>query len=125
MNHKMTPISPANLWLALGGLVVVAATALAGAQQEGVLYRFKTGTSGALPAAGLVADKDGNLFGTTAVGGDLSCEISNLYPGCGTVFELSPPSSPGGPWSQIVLYSFLGGPFDGANPTGSLVLDQS
>jgi len=48
----------------------------------------------------------GNLYGTTTNGG-----TSNA----GTVFELKPPSSPGGAWEFIPLYSFAGTP-DGSNP---------
>ncbi len=105
-------------------LVLCASGLIAVAQQENVLLSFK-GTNGALPTAALIADAAGNLYGTTTVGGDLSCKVNNLAAGCGTVFELSPPSAPGGKWSQTVLYAFPGGPFGGADPTGSLVFDQA
>jgi hypothetical protein len=35
--------------------------------------------------------------------------------GPGQIFELSPPSAPGGPWTETVLHSF-GGPGDGSEP---------
>jgi uncharacterized repeat protein (TIGR03803 family) len=104
-------------------LVLFSSGLMAAAQQETVLFSFK-GTNGALPTAALIADAAGNLYGTTTVGGDLSCIVNNLAPGCGTVFELSPPSEPGGAWSQTVLYAFEGGAFGGAEPTASLVFDQ-
>ena len=47
---------------------------------EKVLYSFTGPTDGAGPAAGLIADANGDLFGTTAGGG--------AYGGDGTVFEL-------------------------------------
>jgi len=51
-----------------------------------VLYGFKGPPDGALPAAGLVSDGIGNLYGTTQKGGTgAACQF-----GCGTVFELSP-----------------------------------
>jgi len=45
-----------------------------------VLHTF-TGTDGAYPYAGLVADTAGNLYGTTSAGGTL---------GYGVVFKLAP-----------------------------------
>ena len=55
------------------------------------------------------------LYGTTNYGGTTSC-----YLGCGTVFSLTPPASPGGSWTEAVLYSFQGTPGDGANPYAGL-----
>jgi uncharacterized repeat protein (TIGR03803 family) len=77
---------------------------------EKVLYSFLGGNDGAAPYASLVP-YNGNLYGTTSAGG------AN---GDGTIFELSPPVSAGGSWSEKVLYSFLGGN-DGAAPYASLV----
>jgi len=39
------------------------------------------------PNGGLVLDSDGNLFGTTSIGGDDQCEP---YEGCGVIFEITP-----------------------------------
>jgi uncharacterized repeat protein (TIGR03803 family) len=84
---------------------------------EGVLYSFAGGTDGASPWAGLIFDKAGNLYGTTASGGGTSCTG-----GCGTVFELSPPAVQGGSWTETVLYRFAGGN-DGSSPWAGLILD--
>jgi uncharacterized repeat protein (TIGR03803 family) len=86
--------------------------------QENVLYRFRGGTDGALPS-GLVADKNGNLYGTTNVGG-LESGLCQADDGCGTVFELKPPSRSGGAWTEIVIYEFL--PF--AHPLAGLIIDD-
>lgn len=86
--------------------------------QEKLLYRFRGGTDGALPS-GLVADKNGNLYGTTNVGG-LESGLCQADDGCGTVFELKPPSRPGGLWTEIVIYEFL--PF--AHPLAGLIVDD-
>jgi len=56
--------------------------------KETILHNFTaTGGDGASPAAGLLRDAKGNLYGTTQSGGDLSC---NAPSGCGIVFKLTP-----------------------------------
>jgi uncharacterized repeat protein (TIGR03803 family) len=95
--------------------------------KETVLYNFCSVTGcldGAAPMAGLVVDSEGNLYGTTYAGGTNNCETS--LGGCGTVFELSPPSAPGGNWTETVLYNFCsdglkGGCKDGAEPASQLM----
>lgn len=94
--------------------------------KETVLYNFCSVTGcldGAVPMAGLVVDSAGNLYGTTYAGGAIECETS--FGGCGTVFELSPPSDSGGSWTETVLHNFCidgfkGGCKDGAEPASQL-----
>jgi uncharacterized repeat protein (TIGR03803 family) len=88
---------------------------------ESVLYTFTGGGDGSTPYAGLVRDANGNLYGTTAYGG---AQNSNCDGGCGTVFELSPPSQSGGSWTETTLYQFQGGN-DGAHSQSTLILDSS
>ena len=76
------------------------------------LYAFQDQPDGALPYGGLVADKTGNLYGTTYYAG------ANDQ---GTVYRLSRSN---GTWTETVLYSFKGGT-DGAAPISSLVADAS
>jgi hypothetical protein len=76
-----------------------------------VLYAFQGGSDGIGPAGPLVFDDAGNLYGTTGGGGSPNCRD-----GCGIVFELSPPSQPGGAWTETQLYAFQGSPNDGAYP---------
>ena len=84
--------------------------------QEKVVYKFLGSPDGSGPAASLVSDAAGNLYGTTADGGiEFSC--------CGTIFQLSPPATVGGSWSETVLYQFQGGS-DGAAPLGTLIFDK-
>ncbi|MBV9102454.1 MAG: hypothetical protein JO060_02625 [Candidatus Eremiobacteraeota bacterium] len=82
---------------------------------EKLLYSFGSGGTGdgLVPndTDGLITDKNGNLYGTTQLGGQTSCS-------CGTVFELSPAGSG---YSETVLYSFGGLP-DAEAPYSSVVL---
>jgi uncharacterized repeat protein (TIGR03803 family) len=82
-----------------------------------VLHTFE-GADGGTPAAGLIFDSQGNLLGTTQLGGDLACNNRN---GCGTVFRLSP-SSAG--WHETVLHAFSGYP-DGSQPFATVTEDTS
>jgi hypothetical protein len=93
-----------------------------GAWTESVIYSFQGGTDGYFPTGELVSDNQGNLYGATYFGGGLGQCDAGIYPHCGTVFELSPPSTNGGVWTEKVLYSFVNGP-NGAQPNGSLVFD--
>ncbi|HVN07131.1 MAG TPA: choice-of-anchor tandem repeat GloVer-containing protein, partial [Bryobacteraceae bacterium] len=70
--------------------------------EKTVLHNF-SGPDGEIPSDTLVFDAAGNLYGTTRWGG-----ANNG----GTVFNLIPPSAPGGPWTQNVLYSMPSGGCD-------------
>jgi uncharacterized repeat protein (TIGR03803 family) len=90
-----------------------------GSWSETVLYNFTGGaTDGANPAAGLVFDQNGNLFGTTRYGGDLA----TCAKGCGAVFELSPAA---GGWTDRLLYAFTNSHHDGREPAANLIFDSS
>jgi uncharacterized repeat protein (TIGR03803 family) len=88
-----------------------------------ILYSLKGGKDGYLPFGDLVFDGAGNLYGATYFGGGKGTTCNPYYQYCGTVFELSPPKTKGGKWTEKVLHSFAGGT-DGANPNGGLVLDS-
>jgi uncharacterized repeat protein (TIGR03803 family) len=89
-----------------------------GAWTEAVLYSFQSGSDGSSPLAAVVMGSGGVLYGTTVAGGTGTCDTSV---GCGTVYSLAPPGSPGGSWTETVIYSFQSGS-DGASPTDSLVI---
>jgi len=76
-----------------------------------VLHRFSRGNDGGNPAAGLILDAAGDLYGTTFWGGN---------GGYGVVFELTPLN---GRWTEHVLHGFNG--VDGANPLGGVILDRA
>jgi hypothetical protein len=102
--------------LAISAVIIVATTAWASGQEQ-VLYNFQGGSDGAFPVAGVVFDAQGNLYGTTDIGGGGGC-----IGGCGTVFKLSPTKH--GDFTKTTLHTFEGGPSDGQKPQGRLVLDN-
>src|SRR5208282_714984 len=63
-----------------------------GVWNETILYTFTGDSDGYSPVANLTIDSHGNLYGTTTWGGSSSACGGN---GCGTVFQLSPPSGSG------------------------------
>ena len=97
------------------GVLTLVGSAFASGPVKKVLYTFEGTPDGSIPNS-LIADRAGNLYGTTRFGGDPTCD-------CGTVFELSAPATTGGAWTESVLYAFRGGKQDGANPDG-LVFDK-
>ena len=89
-----------------------------GTWKENILYRFPGGADGAEPYAGVIFDAAGNLYGTTAAGGN----TQNGGFGDGTVFELSPAMKG---WSETVLHTFATQAGDGQSPTAPLTFDTS
>jgi uncharacterized repeat protein (TIGR03803 family) len=79
------------------------------AQTFNVIYSFTGGADGGNPLAGFIIGPQGELYGTTSVGGKH---------GAGTVFKISQSGA------EQVLYSFTGGA-DGANPNSSLIFDAA
>jgi hypothetical protein len=94
-----------------------------GAWTEMVLYSFQGNKDGQFPVGDLILDTAGNLYGATYFGGGYGTCDAPFYKHCGTIFELSPPTTKGGKWTEKVLYSFKSGK-DGANPNGGLVFDS-
>lgn len=80
--------------------------------QETTLYSFTGGKDGGNPQGGLTQDANGDLFGTTLLGGT----------GNGVVFKLAAPKIPGANWKYLVLHTFAGAPNDGSGPVGKLLL---
>jgi uncharacterized repeat protein (TIGR03803 family) len=93
-----------------------------GDYSEKILYSFR-GSDGQIPAAGLISDASGNLYGTTEAGGAPGSGGVSGSDGYGTVFELVNSS---GSYTEKVLYSFKGpSAGDGQAPTAALVMDQA
>jgi hypothetical protein len=92
---------------------------------ETVLYSFQGKKDGQLPVGDLVFDAAGNLYGATYFGGGHGRCDAPFHKHCGTIFELSPPTTRGGKWTEQVLYGFKGlGAGDGSLPNGGLILDS-
>jgi uncharacterized repeat protein (TIGR03803 family) len=94
-------------------LLLLLSATLAVGQKETVLYSFNA----AGPSGQLVFDSTGALYGTTESGVIL-----------GTVFKLTPPTAPGGSWTEADLYYFKGdnhGIVDGARPLGGVTIDET
>lgn len=84
--------------------------------KETVLYSFTGGTDGGEPAASVIRDAEGNLYGTTSIGGDVSGPLCSGV-GCGVVFKLDTNGK------ENLLYTFTGAT-DGSNPDATLLLDE-
>lgn len=82
--------------------------------RESVLHTFQGGGSdGAYPAAGVIFDSAGNMYGATLAGGTAAL---------GTIYKMTP--NPDGTWSETVLYSFQGGS-DALRPNSVLSFDPA
>jgi uncharacterized repeat protein (TIGR03803 family) len=97
-----------------GGVYELSPPAVAGDPWTyNVLWAFTGGSDGSSPYDPVIFDKAGNLYGTTAFGGV----------GGGTVFELSPPSTAGGAWTDTTLYQFTFG-LGGTRSWGAVVFGK-
>jgi uncharacterized repeat protein (TIGR03803 family) len=82
-----------------------------------VLHNFTGGADGANPQAGVVLDAAGNLYGTTAFGGN-ACPNARYYTvGCGAVYKVDMAGH------VTVLYTFTG-EADGGNPLAGVIRDS-
>jgi uncharacterized repeat protein (TIGR03803 family) len=88
------------------------------------IHSFGPIPDGGGPEASLTVGQDAVFYGTTLCGGSAQplCAIPGASGGCDTVFQLTPPTAPGGPWTETVLYSFMRQNGDGAFPFGPVVL---
>lgn len=99
-------------WIPMLTFVLFSVCSVQAGNQK-VLYTFTGAADGGTPAAGVIFDSAGNLYGVTQSGG--------IY-GHGVVFQLTPSTS--GAWNETVLYSFTG-TTDGEEPQGGLVIDSA
>jgi len=104
-----------GFWTPGCGVVFELTPTSRGEWKESVLHTFE-GADGKNPAAGLIFDSAGSIYGTTVGGGSGNC----FYGGCGGVFKLTPRRC--GKWKETVLFKFTGGN-DGGQPSASLTPD--
>jgi uncharacterized repeat protein (TIGR03803 family) len=83
---------------------------------ETVIYFFQGFNDGSDPLGAMIFDPAGNLYGTTFFGGGVG--------GGGTVFELSPPSQPGGSWTETLLHAFTASN-DGGGPEAGVAMGSN
>jgi uncharacterized repeat protein (TIGR03803 family) len=93
------------------GTVFELMPAAGGGWTKSILHSFEAGaTDGSQPFAGLIFDASGNLYGTTAGGGEIRG---------GTVFKMTPAA--GGVWHETLLYRFGVSTGNGLDPMASLI----
>jgi uncharacterized repeat protein (TIGR03803 family) len=108
------PILALCIWIGMSVSPIFAAEGL-----EKVIHSFQGGSDGQYPTGGLIADRAGNLYGMTMD----TFATAGCTSNCGTVFELSPPTTAGSAWTKSTLHSFRGGNDDGSRPSDVPVLD--
>jgi uncharacterized repeat protein (TIGR03803 family) len=91
--------------------------------KETLLYSFPRpgGIDGSGPEGGVIFDQVGNLYGTTLYGAG-NARIC-AYRGCGSVFQLKPPTTKGGAGKENQLHGFTGGS-DGSSPASGVMLSK-
>jgi uncharacterized repeat protein (TIGR03803 family) len=78
------------------------------------IHSFNHTTEGANPWAAPAWGSDGDMYGVTEAGGDLSCAYASSLPGCGTIYKSDTSGN-----NVATLHSFVG--TDGAYPIPSLL----
>jgi uncharacterized protein YceK len=87
-----------------------------------IIYNFTGVADGGLPVSSLLSE-GGNLYGVAPGGGDKGfCRVqidAAIANGCGTVFQLTPPATGSGTWTETTLYQFAD-ESSGSEPWGGI-----
>jgi uncharacterized repeat protein (TIGR03803 family) len=95
-----------------------------GVWAETILYTFMGVSDGGSPESALIVGTGNVLYGSTYWAGSPSvCPVGGYPQGCGTIFQVTPPTSGTGPWTQSVLHTFTGVSPDGAHPYRNLAIN--
>ena len=103
------------------GVVFQLAPKTGGTWTQSVLHTFSgVSPDGSHPYRNMTLNTSGALFGTTLSGGIISdvC-FPDAYPGCGTIFELKPPTVKGGSWTKSNITTFT--EINGGGPNGVIL----
>jgi uncharacterized repeat protein (TIGR03803 family) len=93
-----------------------------GSWTESVLHTFTdTVPDGQHPYRNMALASNGALYGTTYAGGQNvdTCFPAGGFTGCGTIFNVKPPTTPGGPWTKSNLIALSG--LNGGAPNGVIL----
>jgi hypothetical protein len=93
---RLTPSAPGKLW------------------DFSLLYEFKNGSDGGNPLFPLFLDNLGAIYSASELGGQSGKGCDQR--GCGTIFQLVPPTGKSARWTLHPLYEFQGAD-QGGNPT--------
>jgi|HubBroStandDraft_1064217.scaffolds.fasta_scaffold00451_20 uncharacterized repeat protein (TIGR03803 family) len=97
-----------------------------GVWTESLLYTFLGGSDGGSPESPVILGANGVLYGSTFWGGTpTACAIGEYPQGCGTIYQVAPPTGSETTWTETVLHTFTGVSPDGAFPYGKLGLNTA
>jgi uncharacterized repeat protein (TIGR03803 family) len=99
--------------IVLIGTLILTPSASAASKYK-IVHEFNPPVDGEAPYTGVILDAQGNLYGTTEVGG------GNIW---GTAFKLTPNSD--GTWTETLLHKFGYDYAQGELPLGGLVFDPA
>ena len=93
---------------------------------ETLLYTFFGAADGGSPESALIMGTGGVFYGSTFWGGTpTSCATGDYPQGCGVVYELTPPTSGSGPYTETALHTFTNSLPDGEHPYRNMTMGST